>query len=92
MKPLSLVLVWFAELATLFISYSVLCFFMPDLEIYDWYVKKYGYVLEEDFLDNYTLILFTVSIMFTTALIWVAAIVHQNVRKTRLIPDSKTMP
>jgi cytochrome c-type biogenesis protein CcmH/NrfF len=81
MKPLSRVLVWFAELATLFISYSVLCFFLPDLEIYDWYVKRYGYVLEEDFLDYYTLILFTVSIMLTTILIWIAAIVHQNVRK-----------
>lgn len=81
MKPLSRVLVWFAELATLFMSYSVLCFFLPDLEIYDWYVKIYGYVLEEDFLDYYTLILFIVSIVFTTALIWIAAILHQNVRK-----------
>lgn len=74
-------LVWFAELATLFMSYSVLCFSLPDLEIYDWYVKRYGYVLEEDFLDYYTLTLFTISIMVTTILIWIAAIVHQNVRK-----------
>ncbi|AMJ70216.1 hypothetical protein AW879_10010 [Enterobacter cloacae] len=81
MKPLSLVFVWLAELATLFISYSVLCFFLPDLEIYDWYVKRYSYVMEEDFLDYYTLILFTISIMFTTVLIWIAAIVHQSARR-----------
>lgn len=81
MKPLSQVLVWFAELATLFMSYSVFCFFLPALEIYDWYVTRYGYVLEEEFLDYYTLILFTVSIMLTTILIWIAAIVHQNIRK-----------
>lgn len=81
MKPYSLVLVWFAELATLFISYSVFCFFLPDLEIYDWYVKRYSYVLEEDFLDYYTLILFTVSIVFTTALICIAAIIYQSARR-----------
>jgi hypothetical protein len=81
MKPLSLVFVWLAELATLFISYSVLCFFLPDLEIYDWYVKRYSYVMEEDFLDYYTLILFTISIMFTTVLIWIVAIVHQSARR-----------
>lgn len=78
MKPLSLVFVWFAELATLFISYSLLCFLLPDLKIYDWYVEKHRYVLEENFLDYYTLILFTVSMMFTTALIWIAAIVHRK--------------
>ena len=81
MKPLSRVLVWFAELATLFMSYSVICLSLPDLEIYDWYVKRYGYMLEEDFLDYYTLTLFTISIMVTTILIWIAAIVHQNVRE-----------
>ncbi|CAH5331299.1 hypothetical protein AI2839V1_2799 [Enterobacter cloacae] len=92
MKPLSRLLVWFAELSTLFMSYSVLCFFLPDLEIYDWYVKRYGYVLEEDFLDYYTLTLFTVSIMLTTILIWIAAIVHQKrSEKKRLTQPSKTM-
>lgn len=82
MKPLSQVLIWYAELATLFILYSVFCYFTPDLEIYGWYVEKYGYVMEENFLDYYTLILFTVAILTTTLIIWIVAIFRQK-RLTR---------
>lgn len=91
MKPLSQVLIWYAELATLFILYSVFCYFMPDLEIYGWYVERYGYVMEEDFLDYYTLVLFTVAILTTTLIIWIVALLRQK-RSKRMgknaVPDS----
>jgi hypothetical protein len=51
---------------------------MPDLEIYGWYVEKYGYVMEEDFLDYYTLVLFTVAILTTTFIIWIVALLRQK--------------
>ena len=91
MKPLSLILIWYAELTTLFVLYSVFCYFTPDLEMYGWYVEKYGYVMEEDFLDYYTLVLFTVAILTTTLIIWIVALLREKRSKRMgsiVVPDS----
>ncbi len=58
------------------ILYCIFCYFTPDLELYDWYVEKYGFVIEEDFLDYYTLILYLIAIAVTTACIWLIAIIR----------------
>ena len=76
MKPVHSVLIWLAELSFLSILYCLFCYFTPDLELYDWYVEKYGFVIEEDFLDYYTLILYLIAIAVTTACIWLIAIVR----------------
>ena len=76
MKPVHSVLIWLAELSFLSILYCIFCYFTPDLELYDWYVEKYGFVIEEDFLDYYTLILYLIAIAVTTACIWLIAIIR----------------
>jgi len=73
MKPLKSVLIWVAQLITLFFIYSLLCYMLPDLEIYSLYVEKYGFVMEENWLDVYTLIIFSVSFVLTTLLIWLVS-------------------
>jgi hypothetical protein len=71
MKPLTGLFIWLAELATLFLIYSSLCYVLPDMDIYSMYVEKFGFVIEEDWLDAYTLAIFTLSLTITSLLIWI---------------------
>ncbi|MFJ3458447.1 hypothetical protein ACIPMZ_15950 [Scandinavium goeteborgense] len=69
MTATKLIALWLTELASLTIIYGVLCFLLPDLELYGYYVEKFGFVLEQDWLDWYTLIVLLTAIILNCILI-----------------------
>ena len=55
------VCIWLVETLMLFGIYSILCFFMPDVWLYHFYTRNFGFVTELEWSDNYTLVLFIAS-------------------------------
>ncbi len=69
MTVTKLIVLWLTELTSLTIIYGMLCFLLPDLELYGYYVEKFGFVMEQDWLDGYTLIVLLTAIVLNSILI-----------------------
>lgn len=61
MNPKKHACIWLIETLMLFGIYSILCFFMPDVWLYHFYTRNFGFVTELEWSDNYTLVLFIAS-------------------------------
>ena len=85
MKPITYVWIWLTELFTVSVIYSVICFFMPDEAIFNWYEEKYGFVIETKWYNWYTLILYIASIALTSGLIWLTAYLFRKRRAVDIL-------
>ncbi len=73
MKPSTSVVIWLTELALLCLVYSFICFFMPDVWLYDIYTDTFGFLTEAQWYDRYIFALSILSLLLTTLLIWLFA-------------------
>lgn len=62
--------IWVLETLMFFAVYSLLCFLSPDILLYDLYTEKFGFVTELEWSDNYTLLLFMISFVINTCIIY----------------------
>ncbi|CZV78582.1 Uncharacterised protein [Enterobacter cloacae] len=65
---------WIVETMMLFVIYSALCYFLPDIELYHFYTSHFGFVTELTWNEHYTLILFILSFFFNALLIYLWAL------------------
>ncbi|TDN57664.1 hypothetical protein EC847_107148 [Scandinavium goeteborgense] len=78
MKPLNYIITWLLELLSLSIIFSILCFIVPDEEIFSRYEDKYGMMAENEWYDGYTMILMLVAIFLNCLLIWILVSQYQR--------------
>ncbi len=64
------VFIWVVETLMLFGIYTVLCFFMPDVWLYHFYTRHFGFITELEWSDNYTFILFIASFLLNIIVIY----------------------
>lgn len=43
---------WIVETMMLFVIYSALCYFLPDIELYHFYTSHFGFVTELTWNEN----------------------------------------
>jgi len=84
MKPLNIIITWLIELLSLSIIFTILCFIVPDEEIFSWYEDKYGMMAENHWYDGYTTILMLVAICLNCILIWSLVSLYQKKHPTEL--------
>lgn len=65
---------WIAETMMLFVIYTLLCYFLPDVLLYHLYTRNFSFVTELDWNDNYTTILFILSFFINALLIYLRAL------------------
>ncbi len=68
------VLTWIVETLMLFVIYSLFCYIMPDVKLYQLYTSYFGFVTELEWSENYTTLLFILSFLLNAVLIYVWAI------------------
>lgn len=73
MRPITCIAIWLSQLALLCIAYSILCAWMPDVYLYDFYTDKFGFLNEAEWYDRYIFALSVLSLLLTTLLIWLIA-------------------
>lgn len=73
MNPKNHVCIWLVETLMLFGIYSILCFFMPDVWLYHFYTRNFGFITELEWSDNYTLVLFIASLFLNVIIIYLLA-------------------
>jgi hypothetical protein len=69
---------WIAETMMLFVIYTLLCYFLPDVLLYHLYTRNFGFVTELDWNDNYTTILFILSFIINALLIYLCGLYKQK--------------
>ncbi|MGM8752999.1 hypothetical protein ACS6JK_05195 [Enterobacter chuandaensis] len=67
-------LTWVVETLMLFVIYSLVCYFMPDVLLYHLFTSHFGFMTELEWSESYTLLLFILSFLLNTMLIYLWAL------------------
>jgi len=70
MKPVNHVITWLLELFSLMVLFSLLCYFVPEEQLFWMYVDSYGFVAEVTWKDGYSLVLLVIAVLMNCGLIW----------------------